>query len=90
MRILHNADAIIALSDEWRDCYKNVFGNLNYYVLKNGVDTEAIQEANSDPYMVSNAFLFLGRLGKMKGVYDLVDALFEAKKMNPNIYCYFA
>lgn len=81
---------VIALSDEWKQKFDDTFGLHNCVVLENGIDRERLLPAVSEPYQFRKSFLALGRLGKNKGTYDLVDAVEIARKNIPDLICYLA
>lgn len=85
---LQVADMVIALSNEWKNKFDNKFGLTNCYVLENGINTEKLAPAIVDTKKNQTSFVTLGRLGKRKGTYDLVDAIEIARKKVPNIRCY--
>lgn len=87
---LQVADMVIALSNEWKNKFDNKFGLTNCYVLENGINTEKLASAIVDTKKNQTSFVTLGRLGKRKGTYDLVDAIEIARKKVPNIRCYLA
>lgn len=87
---LQVADMVIALSNEWKNKFDNKFGLTNCYVLENGINTEKLAPAIVDTKKNQTSFVSLGRLGKRKGTYDLVDAIEIARKKVPNIRCYLA
>lgn len=87
---LQVADMVIVLSNEWKNKFDNKFGLTNCYVLENGINTEKLAPAIVDTKKNQTSFVTLGRLGKRKGTYDLVDAIEIARKKVPNIRCYLA
>ena len=87
---LNCADMVIALSDEWKERFETAFGLCNCVVLNNGVETEAFAPAIIDVDNFCNAFLFLGRFGKRKGAYDLIDAVDIVSKKHPEVKLYMA
>lgn len=87
---LDSADLVVALSDDWKEKFEKKFGITNCVSLPNGIDTNAFADAFCNLELHRNEFVLLGRLGERKGVYDLVDAVEKAVKMNPNIKVYMA
>lgn len=64
----------LVLSDFWRDFFKqNIYGE-NVEVLLNGVYVHDFEACRTTPANLSR-FLFLGRLGQRKGIYDLLQAI---------------
>lgn len=90
IKILKNADMLLALSQDWKDRFDERFGLINCRVLENGIDMERFVLAIQTPILHQNAFLTLGRLGQRKGTYDLVEVVDIARKAVPNIKCYLA
>ncbi|MCM0647415.1 glycosyltransferase family 4 protein [Clostridium swellfunianum] len=77
--ILNKADCIIALSEEWKEKI-SIYCNSKVEVVYNSVD---IPKANFYKNGSRN-LLFLGRIGKRKGVFDIIRALSEVKKLGYN------
>ena len=71
---LRKADKVIALSSAWKEKLYNIEPQALIEVILNGVNTKRYQVSNRylhNPMTV----LFLGRLGKRKGIYDILDAI---------------
>ena len=88
--ILKSCDQVIALSDEWKERFEKAFGLKNCISLPNGVNTEEFVSAITKPGDYKNSFLLLGRLGKRKGAYDLIDAIELVAKKYPEVKLYMA
>lgn len=88
--ILKAADMVVALSQDWKDKFDQTFGLTNCVVLENGINMERLIPAITDPEKYQNSFVTLGRLGKRKGTYDLVEAVEIAVKTVPDIKVYLA
>ncbi len=76
-RLLSKADAVAVLSKEWKDYFEDYIGLRNVVVLNNPVervkppvDIDAKYAQRQSP-----RFVFLGEIGKNKGVYDMLDAV---------------
>ncbi len=78
------ADAVIALSEEWKEFLATICDRNKISVLYNAV---IIPEYVRDDYSDKNV-LFLGRLGKRKGTYDLIEAIPSVLKKVPNAKFY--
>lgn len=67
-------DRIVVLSDYWKEFFNINISKHNVIVLNNGVNVEKYSQGFST---ISSycSFLFLGRLSKEKGVYDLLQAV---------------
>lgn len=87
---LKTADMVIGLSDDWKEKFESTFGLTNCVSLPNGIDTDEFADAICDLKAHQNEFVFLGRLGKRKGAYDLVNAVEQAVKKNSDIKIYMA
>lgn len=81
------ADRIILLSKEWKDFFvKEICNEEKATVIFNGVIVPDFQRNN---YLDKN-ILFIGRIDKKKGIYDLLDAFSEALKRDNEIHLYIA
>ena len=80
---LNLADVVIALSDTWKYNLENIVGVRNCKVVYNGIDLQDYRDCSEYPENIeySNYGLFLGRVGKRKRAYDLVNAV---NKLNIN------
>ena len=63
-----NADCIIVLSKQWKDIIFQITKNENIQIVYNPIK---IHEPNK---LEGANFLFMGRLGKRKGVFDIFEA----------------
>lgn len=77
-KTLNAGDLIIVLSKQWKEKISEISSNPNIKVLYNPTIIKELNQTNSDKVK----FLFMGRLGKRKGTYDIIDA---AKYVNSNI-----
>lgn len=84
-RFFCRADLVLALSDSWRRELEARFHTGTCRTLNNGIDTVYFKAAAGDVKNLRNSFLMLGRLGKRKGTYDLIDAVELAVRKNPEI-----
>lgn len=90
LEFLKSADMVIALSDEWKKSFEKTFGLKNCVSLSNGINTDEYVNAVCDINAHHNEFVMLGRIGKRKGSYDLINAVEKAVKVNPQIKIYLA
>lgn len=90
VNFLKAADLVIGLSNDWKKKFESTFGLTNCVSLPNGIDTDEFADAICDLKVHQNEFVFLGRLGRRKGTYDLVNAAEQAVKKNPHIKIYIA
>lgn len=73
-KIISQCDCIIALSKSWQEWFIETFNHPNVVVIKNVIAAPEIKKIEKDGKL---RLLFLGRLGKGKGFYDLIDVLHE-------------
>lgn len=71
--VYDRADAVIVLSDTWKKWVASISNNKNVVSIYNPVVLP--KEVPQAGGRKEGAVLFLGRLGKLKGTYDLVRAL---------------
>jgi glycosyltransferase involved in cell wall biosynthesis len=71
---LLKSNKVLVLSEYWKTFFDKEFPNVKTEIFQNGVDIKAyhycIKKTNS-----LNKYLFLGRMGERKGVYDLIKAI---------------
>lgn len=76
-RILKLPYKIIVLSNSWKDFYSSLTNKEKIEVLYNSVEVpQNIQKENNSEIVTG---LFLGRIGKRKGIYDLIEAIKQLK-----------
>ena len=83
-KILNKADVFIVVAPYLKDIFKNIVEEPKIVVLPNAV--EIPNEINHN-YMEQN-LLFLGRLCKEKGIYELLKAVKELKIEFPRLHLY--
>ncbi|GAA4029109.1 glycosyltransferase family 4 protein [Hymenobacter glaciei] len=64
----------LVLSETWRQFFTQHIVQNRVEVLHNGVHVDRFEECRT-PMVDTSHFLFLGRLGVRKGVYDLLEAI---------------
>lgn len=70
-KTLNKCDCIIALSESWKEWFEKTIHHKNIVVIKNVIAPPHVKKIKHDGFVM----LFLGRLGKRKGIYDLMDVL---------------
>jgi len=78
-----SADAVIVLSKTWKEFVQTFSINPNIYILYNGASLEKFSGKNENNCKV--IVLFMGRLGKRKGTYDLLSGFDKAIKIVPDL-----
>ena len=76
IRTLNKCDCIIALSKSWKLWFENTIHHKNVVVIKNVIAPPHINKKKNDKFVI----LFFGRLGKRKGIYDILDVLSEHRE----------
>ena len=81
--MLHKCDCVVCLSESWKKWFEQECGCKNVVIIKNVIPEPKIKETedvknNNDVV----TFLFLGELGKRKGIYELLEVLSEIKDSN--------
>lgn len=82
--ILNQADLIIVLSKKWKNIISNICTNNNVSILYNPTE---IQELNHIPSEIIR-LLFMGRIEKRKGVYEIIESAKYIKNDNIIISLY--
>jgi glycosyltransferase involved in cell wall biosynthesis len=73
--ILDSADGIIALSSDWNFFYSSISNNKNIFIIENAIEN-INKKAFKRIYPISSFIvLFVGRICKRKGAYDLLAAI---------------
>jgi glycosyltransferase involved in cell wall biosynthesis len=86
--LLKRSDAIIALSHQWkRDLYQ-ISKNPNIRVIYNPTVMQKPIREESNGKKAPVRFLFMGRLGKRKGVYDIIESAKNIRSENVEIQLY--
>ncbi len=78
-RIFRQAETVIVLSRQWKAELEKRLYLQRCVIVENGIDCNRYKDLYCEWEVGRNAFLFLGRFGRRKGVYDLLDA---AKKLH--------
>jgi glycosyltransferase involved in cell wall biosynthesis len=79
-----DSDAIIVLSKSWKRFIEKISSNNSIFILYNGANLEKF--SGKIPHNNRINISFMGRLGKRKGVYDLLEAFARVVKDFPNAH----
>ena len=77
-----HCDTVIVLSEEWKRFISQITTNKNIVIIYNGASTDKFKGKidNGESIIIS----FMGRLGKRKGTYDLLEAFKQLATEYPN------
>jgi len=80
----NNADAVLVLSEKWKEFVNRISSNRNVYILYNGSNLSIYSGKidHGDRINIS----CMGRLGKRKGTYDLLEAFLNVCRENPDAH----
>jgi len=74
--MLEKSDAIICLSKQWEDFFVKEVNPKAIYILNNTIEMPKLKKIKKSDKLT---FLFLGRIGERKGVFDLLSVVTENK-----------
>jgi glycosyltransferase involved in cell wall biosynthesis len=69
------ADAVISVSEEWKERFIDLFPQAFIFPLINCIDVQSFREHPSVAQNQIAILLFIGRIGPLKGAFDLIEAL---------------
>lgn len=86
IKMLHKCDRVVCLSESWKQWFEQECGCENVVIIKNIISEPQLRDV---PNKNNNCFkmLFLGELGKRKGIYDLLDVVAELNEHDIQLYC---
>lgn len=85
--LFQKVDRVVVLSESWRDFVESISPKANVTVVNNYVAEISKENIEREPDFI---FLFLGAIGKRKGIFDLLLAFENLYKRNKNIRLYIA
>lgn len=71
---INKSNKVLVLSNYWKGFFDKEFTNEHVEILKNGINLQLFERCTRETTSF-NKYLFLGRLGQRKGVYDLLKAI---------------
>jgi glycosyltransferase involved in cell wall biosynthesis len=87
--ILDHATEIIVLTEEWRRRVSVMTTNANISVISNPVDIQFPVDFGQSQRK-ANVVLYLGRLEREKGLFELIDAISTVRCKFPDVQLWFA
>lgn len=84
--LLNNVDRVIALSSRWKEDLEKISDNAMIDVVHNPVNIMPFDIKRVKTNQIN--ILFMGRLGKGKGIYDLLEVIPNIIKENKNVFFY--
>lgn len=81
VKMLHKCDCVVCLSESWKKWFEEECGCERVEIIKNVISEPVIEYARNKNSNDVN-ILFLGELGKRKGIYDLLDVLADMRDSN--------
>lgn len=87
--ILNRCDCLIALSTQWKQDLLKISPKANVRVLYNPTILRNVSFEPGLPHQDESVkFLFMGRIGKRKGVYDILESMQRVNASNVEIHLY--
>lgn len=83
--ILNLSDKIIALSEEWKNYLETLLEDKNKIVI---IYNALVVPKNFQKDLNNQKFLFLGKIGERKGIYDLIDVFKKVVEEFPQAHLY--
>ncbi len=77
---INKADNVIVLSASWKKYFADTFHDANLTVVPNIVASVSPRRSEENEHNYPLVFLFLGAIGKRKGIYDLLEAIAAHKE----------
>ena len=85
--LFQKVDRVIVLSESWKSFVENIAPEAKVTVVNNYVAEIVKKDVDKDPDFI---FLFLGAIGKRKGIFDLLIAFENLFNKNNNVKLYIA
>jgi glycosyltransferase involved in cell wall biosynthesis len=76
---INKADVLVVLSNSWQKFFESVTATKKIFVLNNIIEKPDFERSYSHNYLPIT-FLFLGRIGDRKGIFDLLEVIKKYKK----------
>jgi glycosyltransferase involved in cell wall biosynthesis len=72
--VISLADIVISVSEEWKERFKKLFPKAHIFSLINCIDVLSFHEYKSNINNRAISLVFIGRIGPLKGAFDLIEA----------------
>jgi glycosyltransferase involved in cell wall biosynthesis len=83
INILQSANGLIVLTNRWKEFYQQIKANKNIHVINNAIDLKSLKKYYKYKQKSKQLkLLFVGRISKPKGIYELLEAIKMLKKEN--------
>lgn len=82
--VITSADIVIALSRKWKEDLSRISDRDNIKVVYNPVVVDKFYKSNCEKENI----VFMGRVGKRKGIYDLIEVMPQVINDFPNVNLY--
>jgi glycosyltransferase involved in cell wall biosynthesis len=82
--VLDSATIVVVLTESWKDSLSSITSNSRIVVVRNpmqGVDIEGVWNRGGE----RGYLLFLSRINRAKGIFDLLEAVAHIRKSIPNV-----
>lgn len=89
-RMMLLADAVIAVSDGWRQALANIVPAEHIHTFKNCLLVNGYRDRVTDEASSQVSALFLGTIGPRKGAFDLLAAMNQLKSQRTNLRLWLA
>lgn len=84
-RVLESQSVVVVLSESWRDYVRLIAPQATIQILSNYVRLPDLSNKSDRSNQTDIEFLFLGVIGKRKGIYDLLPAFKTALSVVPEL-----
>jgi glycosyltransferase involved in cell wall biosynthesis len=78
-KTINNADVLIVLSESWKQFFATITDENKIFILNNIVNKPDYNRNYPQNYPITK-FLFLGRIGDRKGIFDLLEVIKDNKE----------